>query len=72
MDICLIINLLLLLTSLPCRWHEKSIIVMDEVRIDPPYTVESCRAKNEASSALALVQKMVAGAREKLGEVKGG
>jgi hypothetical protein len=44
---------------------------MDEVRIDPPYTVESCKAKNESSSALALVRKMVTGAWEKL-EVKGG
>lgn len=44
---------------------------MDEVRIDAPYTTESCKAANESSNALALVRKMVAGAWEKL-EVKGG
>jgi hypothetical protein len=60
--------------TLPCRWHGKSIIVFDEVRIDPPYTVESCVADSSSSSALELVRKIVAGTREKmaLNLLKGG
>jgi hypothetical protein len=59
--------------TLPCRWHEKSIIVVDEVRIDPPYTVENCRADDPSVKSLGLVKKIVRGVREKIdAEVKGG
>ncbi len=55
------------------RWADKSIIVLDEVRIDPPYTVESCKAKDSNSQALDLVKKIVDGARKKIDqERKGG
>ncbi|XP_002738865.2 protein LSM12-like [Saccoglossus kowalevskii] len=31
--------------TLKCRWHDKSIIVMDEVTISPPYGLENCKGK---------------------------
>lgn len=60
--------------SVPCRWHEKSIIAMDEVRIDPPYTANSCLADDSNSAALKFVKRLVEGSREKMSksEVKGG
>ncbi|XP_051894620.1 protein LSM12 homolog A [Pristis pectinata] len=41
-----------------CKWQEKSIIVMEEVVIVPPYQVENCRGK-EGGSALSHVRKIV-------------
>lgn len=59
--------------TLPCRWHEKSIIVFDEVRVDPPYTAEACKADSPNSSALELVKKIVQGTQDKIAnELKGG
>ncbi|KAA8915650.1 hypothetical protein TRICI_002202 [Trichomonascus ciferrii] len=59
--------------TLPCRWHEKSIIVFDEVRVDPPYTTNTCIADNPNSSALELVKKIVQGTQDKFAnELKGG
>lgn len=59
--------------TLPCRWHGKSIIVFDEVRIDPPYTVEATRADDEKSTALQHVRRIVEHTQEKIAaEVKGG
>ncbi|ANB13361.1 Lsm12p [Sugiyamaella lignohabitans] len=57
--------------TLPTRWHDKSIIVLNEVRVDPPYTAESCLADTN-SSALELVKKIVGGAHEKMALPKGG
>ena len=42
---------------LPCRWADKSIIVMDEVKIDEPYTSECCKGSKETS--LSRVRKVV-------------
>lgn len=59
--------------TLPCRWHEKSIIVFDEVRVDPPYTTDTCMADSPNSSALELVKKIVRGTQDKIAnELKGG
>lgn len=59
--------------TLPCRWHEKSIIVFDEVRVDPPYTVDTCMADSSNSSALELVKKIVQGTQDKIAnELRGG
>ncbi|XP_076866276.1 protein LSM12 homolog B [Brachyhypopomus gauderio] len=40
-----------------CKWQEKSIVVMEEVVITPPYRVDDCRGKE--GSALAHVRKIV-------------
>lgn len=45
--------------TLPCRWAAKSIIVLDVVRVDEPYTVDACRAPENSTSALHRVRKVV-------------
>lgn len=55
---------------LPTRWHDKSIIVVDEVRIDPPYQESNCLADNPNSQALDLVKRVVKANTGKI--VKGG
>lgn len=40
-----------------CRWHDKQIIVLNEVIIDEPYTVDRVRSKNQ--NALIHVKKVV-------------
>lgn len=59
---------------MPCRWYGKTIIAMDEVRIDPPYTSSSCLADDPNSNALKYVKRLVDGSREKMSksELKGG
>lgn len=43
--------------TLPCRWRQKEMLVMDEVVIRPPYTEADCQSKDQRS--LAHVQKVV-------------
>ncbi|KAJ2415515.1 hypothetical protein GGF41_005621, partial [Coemansia sp. RSA 2531] len=43
--------------TLPCRWSRDSIIVLDEVSIEPPYSVDSCRELQPASFSLQRVKK---------------
>lgn len=43
-----------------CRWNDKSILVMDEVLINPPYRSEDCMAKDgKEAKALDHVRKIV-------------
>ncbi|CAG8544897.1 6808_t:CDS:2, partial [Dentiscutata heterogama] len=45
--------------TLPCRWHKESIIVLDEVIINPPYNIENCKMSNKGQTELlARVQKV--------------
>jgi hypothetical protein len=44
--------------SLPSRWHEARIIVLDTVMIYPPYEVENCKAEKD-STALQRVKMVV-------------
>jgi len=41
------------------RWHNQSIIVLNEVTIVPPYTVDDCSATDPNSHALQHVRKLV-------------
>lgn len=41
------------------RWENDNIVVMDEVTIVPPYTVNSCSARDPSSAALQHVRKLV-------------
>lgn len=43
--------------TLPCRWKDKSIVVLDDVTISEPYRPESCAGGNP--TALTRVQKVV-------------
>lgn len=42
---------------MPCRWHEKQIIVSENVIIDEPYTLD--RVKSSDKNALSRVKKVV-------------
>lgn len=55
--------------TMPCSWNTKSIIVMDEVIIHPPYHVENCAIvpnKQVADSILERVQKVLELERKKI------
>ncbi|ORX59679.1 hypothetical protein DM01DRAFT_1333140 [Hesseltinella vesiculosa] len=52
--------------TLPCRWANDSIVVMDEVIITPPYDVDSCKANASAAPSLARVKKVLEGERRRL------
>ncbi|RKP19926.1 hypothetical protein ROZALSC1DRAFT_28532 [Rozella allomycis CSF55] len=51
--------------TLPCRWDNKSIVVMDEVIVSPPYNTSSCKSSNEA--ALDRVKRVLGGERKRMG-----
>lgn len=50
--------------TLPCRWDKTTIIVMDEVRIQAPYTVETCSGGQQ--NTLQQVKRVLEGERKKL------
>jgi hypothetical protein len=52
--------------TLPCRWAGKSIIVLDAIRVDEPYTSDACRAPANQAHALAQVRKVLDGERKRL------
>jgi small nuclear ribonucleoprotein (snRNP)-like protein len=52
---------------LPVRWEESSIIVLDNIRVNAPYTAESCVALNATGErSLPRVQKIIEEARKKI------
>lgn len=55
----------------PCHWNDKAIIALDEVRIDPPYSPESCTLlhKSQDTKSLNYVKMVVKGLQD---NVKGG
>ncbi|CCJ28321.1 unnamed protein product [Pneumocystis jirovecii] len=55
--------------TLPCRWEKQSIIVLDEVYIDPPYTVEACWTDSKDSKSYSRVCKVLEGERQRLDAV---
>jgi hypothetical protein len=42
---------------MPCRWHEKQIVVLENVIIDEPYTLDRVRSSDK--NALNRVKKVV-------------
>ncbi|KAI8062911.1 anticodon-binding domain-containing protein [Gongronella butleri] len=52
--------------TLPCRWANDTIVVMDEVIITPPYDVANCKANTSAAASLARVKKVLEGERRRL------
>lgn len=54
-----------------CRWNDKSILVMDEVLINPPYRSEDCIAKDgKEAKALDHVRKIVEKYHKDHGSIK--
>ncbi|KAJ2468457.1 hypothetical protein EV174_006302, partial [Coemansia sp. RSA 2320] len=58
--------------TLPCHWSRDSIVVLDEVSIEPPYSVESCRELQPASFSLQRVKKVLQGELSRLDRVAAG
>jgi len=50
---------LMLDKTLPVRWHNKSIIVLDNVLIEPPYGVEDCKAPPKHAKQLERVKELI-------------
>ncbi|KAJ1940109.1 hypothetical protein GGF37_004116, partial [Kickxella alabastrina] len=47
--------------TLPCRWSQNKIVVLDEVVIESPYGVENCRELASGSFSLQRVKKVLQG-----------
>jgi hypothetical protein len=57
---------LLVFYSLPVRWQNKSIIVLDNVIIEPPYGMEDCKAPSKHAKQLERVKELVKNEQEKM------
>eukprot|EP00877_Chromochloris_zofingiensis_P008534 jgi/Chrzof1/3934/Cz13g14020.t1 len=54
--------------TMPCKWQDKTIVVMEAVLVPPPYTVDKCAAKDaEHKGALDRVKKVLKAERQRLG-----
>jgi len=53
--------------QLPTRWADNSIIVNNNVKIDPPYRIEDCKAGKAGKQAEAHIRKVLSGYYEKNG-----
>ncbi|KAJ2848234.1 hypothetical protein J3B02_003992 [Coemansia erecta] len=47
--------------TLPCRWDQSKIVVLDEVIIESPYSVDNCREISQAPVTLQRVKKVLQG-----------
>ncbi|KAI8142079.1 anticodon-binding domain-containing protein [Fennellomyces sp. T-0311] len=52
--------------TLPCRWSNDTIVVLDEVLIEPPYGIDNCKANASSAASLARVKKVLEGERKRL------
>lgn len=54
--------------TMPVRWQDKTIVVLEEVSIDSPYGVDNCRVDNlkDHKSALERVKKVLQAERQRL------
>ncbi|KAJ2612115.1 hypothetical protein H4S08_002848 [Coemansia sp. RSA 1365] len=55
--------------TMPCRWEKDRIVVLDEVIIESPYTVDSCCEVNSAAFSLSRVKKVLQGELNRLESV---
>ena len=55
-----------LIKTMPCHWRGKTIVVLDCVFVDEPYTVEACRADANHQSTLERVRKVLGAERDRL------
>jgi hypothetical protein len=60
--------------SLPVRWNDKKIVVLDTVTIEPPYDADDCKVADAKKNAkqLARVKELVRTEREKVAGRRGG
>ncbi|PIA16497.1 hypothetical protein COEREDRAFT_81166 [Coemansia reversa NRRL 1564] len=52
--------------TMPCRWEKDRIVVLDEVIIESPYTVDSCCEVTSAAFSLSRVKKVLQGELNRL------
>lgn len=52
---------------LPTRWAGTSIIVNDNVKIDPPYRIEDCKANKANKQSEVHIRKVLGGYYERNG-----
>ncbi|KAJ2785164.1 hypothetical protein GGI15_002024 [Coemansia interrupta] len=52
--------------TLPCRWDQNKIVVLDEVVIDSPYSTDNCRELTSASLTLQRVKKVLQGELQRI------
>ena len=53
--------------TLPCRWRDRSIVVLEEVEIIEPYGVEDCRSLHPGDSTVVRrVKKVLEAEKEKI------
>ncbi|SCZ91034.1 BZ3500_MvSof-1268-A1-R1_Chr1-3g02497 [Microbotryum saponariae] len=51
--------------TMPVRWHGAQIIVMDQVIISPPYTVDQVKGEKGAHEGVERVKKVLQGERQR-------
>ncbi len=56
-----------LFRTMPCRWQDKAIVVLEEVHVKEPYTPEAAHADGAHSATLARVRKVLSAERARLG-----
>lgn len=58
--------------TLPCRWAHQIIIVLDVVRIDPPYLPSNCAAETKDLVTLNRVKRLIEERKASIAKRKGG
>lgn len=53
--------------TLPCVWHDKDIVVLDEIVIQEPYIPATCSSKANHQDTLQRVRLVLAAERSRLG-----
>ena len=57
---------------LPVYWDGQSIIVNSSVRIDPPYSIEDCKAPKDKQQAEVQIRRVLEGYYRKKGQANYG
>ena len=52
--------------TMPCEWDQQDIVVLNEVRIAPPYTPDHCRSIADDQRLMERTKKVLAGQLHKL------
>ncbi|KAL3147660.1 hypothetical protein ABBQ32_002413 [Trebouxia sp. C0010 RCD-2024] len=56
--------------TMPCHWRQQSIIILNEVELQPPYGLSNCSTENPSDLAtLERVKKVLTAERQRLGLV---
>ena len=56
-----------LVKTMPCMWRNRTIVVLDCVQIEEPYTPDSCRSSEDQRSTRERVKMVLRNERDRLG-----